>query len=45
LHCWGTVHGLAMLQTTVMLDEQARMAEVTETILRRVIAGFTRIPA
>lgn len=44
LHCWSTVHGLAMLQTTVVGDEQARMIRVTETILERVIAGFTHIP-
>ncbi len=45
LHCWSTVHGLAMLQTTVMGEEQERLLLVTETILGRVIASFTRIPA
>lgn len=40
--CWATVHGLAMLQTTVMQDDQATIAEVAEPILRQVIAGFAR---
>lgn len=39
-HCWGTVHGLAMLQSTVMRDEQATIMARTESILRRVIQGF-----
>jgi len=39
--CWATVHGLAMLQTTVMQDEQATFDAVCEPILRKVIAGFS----
>ena len=42
-HCWATVHGLAMLQTTVMKDEPTITA-VTEPILRKIIAGFTVSP-
>lgn len=41
-HCWATVHGLAMLQNTVMHDEQSHISALTESILRKVIAGFTR---
>lgn len=40
--CWATVHGLAMLQTTVMQDDQPTIAEVAEPILRQVILGFAR---
>lgn len=40
-HCWATVHGLAMLQTTVMQDDLPRITSVSEAILRKVIAGFT----
>lgn len=40
-HCWATVHGLAMLQTTVMQDNEARIRASSEAILRKVIAGFT----
>ncbi|MBK8024209.1 MAG: TetR/AcrR family transcriptional regulator [Chloroflexi bacterium] len=39
-HCWSTVHGLAMLRTTVMRDEQAVFDRVSEVILRKVIDSF-----
>lgn len=40
--CWATVHGLAMLHSTVMQDDQATIEAVTEPILRQVIAGFAQ---
>lgn len=41
LHCWATVHGIAILQTTVARDEPGATVTTIETILRKVIAGFT----
>lgn len=40
-HCWGVVHGLAMLESTAMPDEQATIAAITPAILRSVINGFS----
>ncbi len=40
-HCWATVHGIASLQTTVLLAERPDVEEVIRNILARVIAGFT----
>lgn len=39
-HCWVTVHGLAMLQTTLLKDEIDAMQTMTHQILRAVIKGF-----
>jgi AcrR family transcriptional regulator len=40
-HCWATVHGIASLQTTVLLAERPDVAEVIRNILKKVIDGFT----
>jgi len=40
-YCWATVHGLAMLETTVMKDEEPSVARVSEAILRRMIASLS----
>jgi AcrR family transcriptional regulator len=39
-HCWTTVHGIATLQSTVLLDEREEMLALSHVILRKVIAGF-----
>lgn len=40
-HCWATVHGLAMIQATVLKDDPSAVANASEAILRKVIASFT----
>lgn len=40
-HCWATVHGIASLQTTVLLAERPDVEVAIRTILAKVIAGFT----
>lgn len=40
-HCWATVHGIASLQTTVLLAERPDVEAVIRTILAKVITGFT----
>jgi len=40
-HCWAIVHGMASLQTTVLLDERHDLPEVNRLILQKVIEGFT----
>jgi AcrR family transcriptional regulator len=40
-HCWITVHGLAMLQTTILQDEIEHVQAMSRQILRAVIRGFT----
>jgi len=40
-HCWATVHGIASLQTTVLLDEEMDVTETSRTILLKVIEQFT----
>lgn len=39
-HCWATVHGIALLQNTVLLQERNDLFAVSRTILKKVIAGF-----
>jgi AcrR family transcriptional regulator len=39
-HCWTTVHGIASLQSTILLDEQRDPLELSRIILRKVIDGF-----
>ncbi len=39
-HCWVTVHGLAMLHTTILKDEIDEMQTMTRQILSAVIKGF-----
>lgn len=41
LHCWATVHGIAMLQTAVLQDEQADTLAMSRVILQKVIDGLT----
>ncbi|MCA9897315.1 MAG: TetR/AcrR family transcriptional regulator [Ardenticatenaceae bacterium] len=40
-HCWATVHGIASLQATVLLDERDDLPELNRLILQKVIEGFT----
>ena len=40
-HCWATVHGIASLHTTVLLDERDDLWAVSRVILQKVIEGFT----
>jgi len=40
-HCWATVHGIASLQTTVLLDERDELLAISRLILQKVIDGFT----
>lgn len=40
-HCWATVHGIASLQTTVLLDEREELLAASRIILQKVIAGFS----
>lgn len=40
-HCWAMVHGMAMLQTAVLRDEQPEFLPMSRIILQQVIAGFT----
>ena len=40
-HCWAIVHGIASLQTTVLLDERNDLPTVNRLILQKVIEGFT----
>lgn len=40
-HCWATVHGIASLHTTVLLDERDELLAVSRVILQKVIEGFT----
>lgn len=40
-HCWATVHGIASLHTTVLLDERDDLLAVSRIILQKVIEGFT----
>ena len=40
-HCWATVHGIASLQTTVLLDERDDLLAVSRVILQKVIEGFS----
>jgi AcrR family transcriptional regulator len=40
-HCWATVHGIASLQTTVLLAERPGVEDVIRNILTKVIDGFT----
>lgn len=40
-HCWATVHGIASLQTAVLLDERDDLPELNRLILQKVIDGFT----
>ncbi|MCB9456935.1 MAG: TetR/AcrR family transcriptional regulator [Anaerolineaceae bacterium] len=40
-HCWVTVHGLAMLQTTILQDEVKDVQIMSHQILKAVINGFT----
>ena len=39
-HCWATVHGLASLQSSVLLEERADLAQANRLILQQVIDGF-----
>ncbi len=39
-HCWATVHGIASLQATVLLDERTDMAAVSRVILQKVVEQF-----
>jgi AcrR family transcriptional regulator len=39
-HCWVTVHGMASLHTTVLLDERDDLLAVGRIILQKVIGGF-----
>lgn len=38
-HCWATVHGLASLQSTVLLDED--LLSVSRVILQKVVDSFS----
>ncbi|MBK8986384.1 MAG: TetR/AcrR family transcriptional regulator [Chloroflexi bacterium] len=40
-HCWATVHGIASLHTTVLLDERDELLAVSRVIMQKVIEGFT----
>ncbi|MCA9918450.1 MAG: TetR/AcrR family transcriptional regulator [Anaerolineales bacterium] len=40
-HCWATVHGIASLQATVLLEERSDLADTNRLILQKVIDGFT----
>lgn len=40
-HCWATVHGIASLQTTVLLDEREKLLTVSRVILQKVIDSFS----
>lgn len=40
-HCWATVHGIASLQTTVLLDERDELLAVSRVILQKTIDGFS----
>ena len=40
-HCWATVHGIASLQTTLLLAERPDIQDVIRSILQKVINGFT----
>jgi AcrR family transcriptional regulator len=42
-HCWATVHGMAMLGSTVMNDQAAYSHKMNEIILRQVVAGFRAV--
>lgn len=39
-HCWATVHGIASLQATILLDEERDPLELSRIILQKVIDGF-----
>ena len=40
-HCWATVHGIASLQTTILLDERDELLRLSRVMLQKVIDGFT----
>ena len=40
-HCWATVHGIASLQTTILLDERDDLLPLSRVMLQKVIDGFT----
>lgn len=40
-HCWATVHGIASLQTTVLLDERDQLFGTSRLILQKVIDSFS----
>lgn len=40
-HCWATVHGIASLQTTVLLDEREKLLDASRVILQKVIDSFS----
>jgi AcrR family transcriptional regulator len=39
-HCWATVHGIASLQTTVLVNEREDLLPLSRVMLQRVIDGF-----
>jgi AcrR family transcriptional regulator len=39
-HCWATVHGIASLQTTILLDEREDLLLLSRVMLQKVIDGF-----
>lgn len=39
-HCWATVHGIASLQATILIDETRDPLALSRTILKKVIEGF-----
>ncbi len=42
-HCWATVHGIASLQTTILLDEESDALTLSRIILKKVIEGFRTV--
>jgi len=41
IHCWATVHGLAMLQSTILQDGAQDLDAINRQILQQVIQGFS----
>ncbi len=39
-HCWATVHGIASLQTTILLNERDDLLQLSRVMLQKVIDGF-----
>lgn len=39
-HCWATVHGIASLQTTILLYERDDFLLLSRVMLQKVIEGF-----
>ena len=43
-HCWATVHRIASLQATILIDETRDPLALSRTILKKVIEGFRSHP-